>query len=264
MISFLKIIYKKIFIEIKVLLQFGITEEEINKVFNFFSNYNGLRTSLACANITGISQSKCEKIKRKLYKQRKLGFYFFEAGIPPQKYMKDYIIKKFNQINFSSKIVELGPGEFPVFDYKEYKNWIGVDKNYDGRQINFKELEWSLNKYPTNKIINGGFENLTQCLDKISLVGKVDLVVASHVFEHTLIPIKSLIEANKILCSGGLLILFVPDGFSDDAISKDPTHTLYLNKAMIEEFFFYAGGYYNLEIRAFRPNADLVVTAIKI
>ena len=61
----------------------------------------------------------------------------------------------------------------------------------------------------------------------------------------------------------GILVLFVPDGFSDDPNTKDPTHTLYVVPGMMEEFFEYAGGFRDITIEKFRPNADLVITAIK-
>lgn len=244
--------------------QFGISEIEIEKVYIFFSTFEGLRSTPACSRVTGLNQARCEKIRRNLYKERRLGLYFFEAGVPPQKYMKKYILEKFNTISNNSKIVELGPGQFPVFDYSEYDSWLGVDKNYDGRQINFKELQWSKNKYPTRKIIGGGLENLSQCLAMTGIVGSVDLVVASHVYEHAMLPIQSLIEINRVLRPGGILVLFVPDGFTEDINTKDPTHTLYLNQGMIKEFFYFAGGYTDIEIKVFRPNADLVITAIKL
>jgi SAM-dependent methyltransferase len=67
------------------------------------------------------------------------------------------------------------------------------------------------------------------------LLSKFDLLVASHSYEHVFKPIQSLIEAAKMLRSGGVLVLFVPDGFSDEpAARNEPTHTLYIVPDMIK------------------------------
>ena len=254
----------KIIKELNLFLPVLATEEEIDLVNNFFCFYKDFRLLPACAKATGLSIYKCARIKKYLYKHRIIGLYYFGLNQPPHKYMKQYIVEKFPDINGNTLILEVGPGQNPIFSQNEYKNWYAVDKYFENGIIYFKENLWNGKQYSYNKIIKGSYENLTEVFADTNLVGKFDLVVGSHSYEHTLLPIHSLIEAGKMLRSGGLLALFVPDGFSDDFNAKDPTHTLYLNHGMIKEFFVAAGGFKDVIINSFRPNADLIITAIKI
>lgn len=235
---------------------------EIAKILDFFTNYDGFRTLEACAEYTKIDINLCKIIKKYLYHHNKLGLYYFEAAVPPQKYMQKYILQKFPQISRKSFILEIGPGEYPIFKHQEYKNWYGIDKNYQNKSINFHHNQWATNQYPENKIFQGTFEDITNNL-KQNLIGTFDIVCASHTYEHVFQPIKALTEASKTLKSNGALVLFVPDLFTTDPSTKDYTHTLYLTKEMIIEFFHYADCFSNLEIKKYRPNADLVITAIK-
>jgi len=238
-------------------------KREIEIVYNFFCNYNGFRSLSTCAKQTGLDYWKCALIKEYLYEKRMLGLYYFEEKSPPQKYMRDFILKKFPQINTSSHILEVGPGENPLFPPEEYKNWYGVDKYFENGVIKFKDLNWAENKYPQERIFSGTFEDLNKIFEPNGLSGRFDLVVGSHSYEHVFKPIESLKQANKVLKPGGVICLFAPNAFSDDPNTKDLTHTLYIVPEMMEEFFHYAGGFKEIKIEPFRPNADLVITAIK-
>ena len=238
-------------------------QNEINAVLDFFTGYEDFRSLSACARYTGLDMNLCGQIKHHLYRERKLGLYYFEADVPPQKYMREHILKKFPMVTRDSFILEVGPGEYPVFPIPNFQNWFGVDKYFQDGVINFKEQLWAKDKYPKERLIKGGWENLSEIFKSTKLTGMFDLVVGSHSYEHVFRPIQSLVEANKMLRPGGILVLFVPDGLTDDINTKDPTHTLYLVPEMIEEFFYYAGGYTDLSIERFRPNVDLVITAIK-
>ena len=242
-----------------------ITKNELETVKTFFSSHSDFRTLDACSKETGLDILKCKVIKSYLYKKRRLGAYYFEKKKPPQKYMRKYILDRFIFIDRESIIVEIGPGNSPIFPPMEYPNWYGIDKYYDGNLIDFRGKKWGENRYPEGRIFNGTWEKLGDILCDVDIMGKCDLLVASHSFEHVFQPIQSLIEASKLLRSGGCLSLFVPDGRSDDpAIRLEPTHTLYITPDMMEEFFFYSGVYQDISIECFRPNFDLAVTAIKI
>lgn len=238
-------------------------ESEIKRVQDFYCKYTGFRSLAACAKQTGLDIWLCEAIKEYLYENRLLGLYYFEKNSPPQKYMREYILKKFSQIKADSYILEVGPGENSLFPVEQYKNWYAVDKYLDGSVIKFKGLDWAENKYPPQKIFLGSFEDLDKVLEPKGLSGRFDMVVASHSYEHVFKPIESLKQANKMLVRGGIICLFVPDAYTDDPSTKDPTHTLYITKGMMQEFFQYAGGFKDISIEPFRPNADLVITAIK-
>ncbi len=240
-------------------------KSEIKRVQDFYCNYTGFRSFAACAKQTCLDIWLCEAIKEYLYEKRMLGLYYFEENSPPQRYMREYILEKFSQIKADSYILEVGPGEHPLFPIKQYRNWYAVDKYYDYESgvIKFKDLNWGENKYPSEKIFSGSFEDLNKIFEPKGLSGNFDLIVASHSYEHVFKPIESLKQANKALVRGGIICLFVPDAFTDDLSTKDPTHTLYITKEMMEEFFHYAGGFKDISIEPFRPNADLVITAIK-
>ncbi len=241
---------------------FKYSKEEYHKVLKFYKNYQNFRTIKNCEKETGLSQNKCEFLKKICYKNRALGRYFFEDKANPQKYMKNEILKK-TTIDENSYILEIGPGEYPIFDYREYINWIGTDKNYKNNYIDFNGNIWSKNKYPKDRIYTISWENLSD-MEKIFPDKKFDLIVGSHSYEHVFRPIQSLIEAASLLKADGYIILFVPDGFSDEADSRNEmTHTLYLTPEMIKEFFHYSKNYYGVEVQTFRPNYDYMVIARK-
>lgn len=255
---------KKFFAYLIILWPQKADDDQVKKVYDFFCNYNNFRSLEKCAEETGINIFLCQKIKNKLYKQRKLGLYYFEANNPPHKYMRDFILKRFSDVDKDSYILEVGPGENPIFSFTEYANWYGVDKNLKNGVINFKENKWAKDLYPKEKIFVGGFENLTEVFVSTGLIEKFDMVVACHSYEHTFKPVESLINMRKMLKKDGILVLFVPDAYTDDPNSKDLTHTLYINNEMMKDFFKYAGGFKDISITNFRPNADLVISAIKI
>lgn len=241
-----------------------VTYEQVNAIGDFFKNYQGFRNAYSCSKVTNIDENICEAVKQYLFQNRKLGLYYFEKDVPPQKYMRQYILEKFSQVRKESPILEIGPGNNPIFLKSEYKNWIGIDKNWDGRAIRFRDRVWGENKYDESSIFSGGWENISQVCSNNGIDYKFDLICSSHSYEHTFTPIQSLIEASKMLKSGGILVLFVPDGFSDDPNTKDPTHTIYAVPEMIEEFFKFARDYKHINIEPFRPDSDLVITAVKL
>lgn len=179
-------------------------KHEMEAVLDFFCNYNDFRSLSACVKQTGLDIELCARIKRYLYERRMLGLYFFEAGVPPQKYMRQLILSKFPQITNDSYILEVGPGENPLFPISEYQNWYAVDKYLEDGVIKFKDWDWAKkNKYPTERIFQGTFEDLSKIFDQKGLYGRFDLVVASHSYEHVFKPIESLKQANKMLKQGG-------------------------------------------------------------
>lgn len=259
----IQLVAKKISKEINLLLPLRATTAEIEKVYNFHCHYPDHRSLTACAQITGLSINKCARIKKNLYQTRKLGLYYFQADTPPQKFMRQYILENNPNINPATKILEIGPGDQPIFPWTTYQNWYAVDRYLQNGVINFKENHWAENKYPTDRIATGSFENLSEIAILKKYLNDFDLVVASHSYEHTPQPLKALHEVAKMLKSGGKIIFFVPNGYSDDLNTKDPTHTIYLNPEMIQEFFAAAGGFQAVTVQDYRPNADLVITAIK-
>lgn len=244
-----------------LMIRSGFWHEDIKAVESYFINTPDFRDLNDCEKKTGLSFHKCSIIKEYLYKTRKLGLYFFEEAAPPQRYMRKWIFRYYKHLSPSSNILEVGPGNNPIFPPKEYPNCKAVDRYFDGKRILFRRKEWGKDLYPEGSIRNGSYENLSAVMNEF--LGSFDLVVGSHSYEHTWKPITALVEIGKMLKKGGSIVLFVPDGFTDDPLTKDPTHTIYVVPGMMEDFFTYAGGFYDVTIKKFRPNADLVITARK-
>lgn len=239
-----------------------VSDAELTQVRDFFTNYSDFRTVEVCARVTGLSVATCAEARSILYEKRELGLYFFEAGVPPHRYMRRLILEKFPSLGKGSRILEVGPGDHPIFPPGEYPNWHGVDKYLEGDTIRFREQLWGRDKYPDNTLSCGSWETLVEAFAKTDSIGSFDIVAASHSFEHIFQPVKALRQARQMLRPQGVIFLFVPDGLSDDVNTKDPTHTLYLVPDMVRELFECAGGYRDLQIEIFRPNADLAISAI--
>ena len=238
----------------------SITREQFIAVYNFFVKYDGFRSLDMCSKITGIDFETCKKIHAHIHNLRLIGGYYFEEVIPPQKYMNYYIKNNFPDLTIDSHILEIGPGNYPLFNPNTYKNWMSIDKNYEDGVIKFEHREWGKDTYPEDKIIKCGWENISDVFEG----NKFDYVVSSHTFEHVEQPITVLKETCRVLKPDGYLIMFVPDGYMCDFnLRLEITHTLYLTKSMIDEFFEYAGGFSDIGVKIFRPDYDIVITAKK-
>lgn len=227
----------------------------------FHRDYQGPRTLDECARQTGMNKKDCAQIKKKLYQERLLGNYFFQAECPPQKFMRNKIMEELQAVNVKSNILEIGPGEYPLFPPEEYSNWSGCDPNYDGEGITFREQRWAQGRYAKFDMRNGAWENLESTFPERKK--SFDIVAGSHSYEHSCRPVTALRQAYNMLKPGGWIVLFVPDGFSDDPSNHDLTHTIYVVPGMLEDFFTFAGGFEKPRIEPFRPNADLFVLARK-
>ena len=188
-----------------------IPKEKMDEIYKFFCCFDGYRTAFACAEVTGVDEKLCRMAEQYLQRHRKIGAYVFEKDAPPQKYMVQYITKKFPTINEDTRILEIGPGDHPLFDEKRFVNWIRLDKGYVktnyGGIIKFHEYAWGKGKY--QHLYEGSWESLSSDCEKIPCKEEFDLVCGSHSFEHTAQPITALREAAKMLKKGGQLVLFV-------------------------------------------------------
>lgn len=240
------------------------TKDEYNSVLNFFLNYQSFRTIYDCSVETGLDIDKCEKLKKLLYQDRKLGMYYYKENADPQPFMFEYIKKLIPQFSYDLNIAEIGPGRLPIIADKKYINWVGIDYNFKNGHIDFNGRIWEINNYPTNNVYQGSWEDCSTIKELQNKINTFDFVIGSHSFEHVFKPIESLNKAAELLKPNGYIVLFVPDGFSDEpAARSEMTHTLYLVPDMIKEFFQYSGKYKNLKIETFRPNYDYVIVAQK-
>jgi hypothetical protein len=70
-------------------------QDNIEKVFRFFRDHPDFRTPAACAQQTGLPESRCIAIKEYLYRARRLGAQSFGRHRPPQGFMRKRILGRF-------------------------------------------------------------------------------------------------------------------------------------------------------------------------
>jgi SAM-dependent methyltransferase len=244
----------------KRVLKYG--DSAISEVYEFCQQANMLRTPENCTRFFNNKYdiNVCSDIIQYLFDTRKMGAYYFGKGKEPQPYMKQFILDNYPEINEKSFIMEVGPGDLPLFDEKTYSNWCACDINYADGVINFSDHVWGKDMY--TKIYSGGWENILEVC-KINDLGAFDLVCGSHSFEHNHMPIKALKQTADILKDKGLLVLFVPDGNSTWSGNYDKTHSMYLTEEMIKDIFGAVPQLSIIKCEQFRKNMDLVVVARK-
>lgn len=236
----------------------------IKDIYHFCLEVEMLRTPENCAKYFNdkYKVKTCADVIQYLFDTRKMGAYYFAENEDPQPYMQEYITKNFPEINHDSYIMEVGPGDNPLFLESEYPNWYSCDINYENGVIDFSGKIWGENMY--GHIYKGGWENLSKVCERNMLPRQYDLICGSHSFEHNHRPIRALKECIKLLKENGILVLFVPDGYSTWSGNYDPTHSLYFTRDMAEDFFnAIGGGYSDVHCKQFRKNMDLVITARK-
>lgn len=238
-------------------------EKEIKEVYDFCCRAKTLRTPENCSSyfVGKYSVQKCKDIIEELFETGRMGAYCLCEG-PPQEKMRQWILENYPIITNESNILEVGPGDHPLFDENDYPNWYGCDYNYDEGVIRFSGNVWGKDKY--KKIAKGSWENLSDVRKHFDRSLEYDLVCGSHSFEHNHMPIKAIKEASKILKTGGLMICFVPDGYSTWEGNYDRTHTLYMTSEMAIDLFDVIDDMQLIECKSFRTNMDLVFVARKI
>ena len=239
-----------------------VSSDQIEEVFRFFSTFQDFRTNERCSTELGYDIAVVEFIKSYLYKEGRLGAYSLGLTGPPHDLMRELVCSRFN-IAAYSLILEVGPGANPLFPKHLFPNSYSIDK-YGTRgqllvygNVKFKE---------STADFRGGYSTIDMIPEVSKIVdesGGFDLVAGCHSFEHETRPLKALRNLHTILKRGGIVILFVPDGWSDDPSLGDSTHTLHLTPPMIHEFFNEVGGFKDLSIEPFRPNHDLLISAKK-
>lgn len=240
-----------------------MAENFLDDVLAFCTKAQVLRNGENCAKYYNNKYSSvdCEEAINYLFTIRKMGAFFYGKDQDPQQHMADFILDSIESINNDSFILEVGPGNLPLFYENEYSHWFGVDNNYEHGIINFGGKKWG-GFY--QKIFAGGWENLSHAVNKNIGSQKFDLVCGSHSFEHCTMPISALKEASLVLKDSGYLAIFVPDGYSTWPGNYDKTHTIYPSIAMLQEFFKYANCFELVCCKQFRTNMDLVAIAKKI
>jgi ubiquinone/menaquinone biosynthesis C-methylase UbiE len=79
--------------------------------------------------------------------------------------------------------------------------------------------------------------------------GELDFVVARHNLEHYVDIIKTLLEWKRVLKSGGVMALVVPDERERDTIALDPTHKHCFTPQSLDRYIDLIGGLEKVESR---------------
>ena len=124
-------------------------------------------------------------------------------------------------ISGSTAVLEFGPYIRPTILDQDKKEYFVIDC--------FTEDE--LRKYAENNSEDGAnIPKVDMVIDPLtvevpeSLLGKFDLVIANHVFEHLIDPFRWLTEWEKVLTQNGKMILCIPDKkYSFDKFRSDTT-----------------------------------------
>ena len=79
--------------------------------------------------------------------------------------------------------------------------------------------------------------------------GELDFVVARHNLEHYVDPIKALQEWKRVLKTGGVLAVVLPDERHLSTITLDPTHKHVFTPESITRIMHLIGGFDQIELR---------------
>jgi SAM-dependent methyltransferase len=176
-----------------------IPQTVLDDVYTFCKTAHVLRTPENCSKyfLGKYDVPTCKKAIACLYDSGMMGAYTFGYGVDPHQYMREYILNTLPDINAQSKIMEVGPGNCPLFNEAEYPNWYGCDVNYNEGHIDFSGKIWGKGLY--KKIYNDSWDTLAAVCKEHSLSADFDLVCGCHSFEHTYKPVCALREAAQIL-----------------------------------------------------------------
>jgi hypothetical protein len=178
-----------------------IPQSVLDDVLAFCKTVPILRTPQNCSKYFKgkYDERTCKRAIEYLNESCLMGAYTFGTGVEPHSFMREYILKALPGINNQSKIMEVGPGNCPLFSEDEYPNWYGCDVNYNEGHIDFSGKIWGKGLY--KKIYNGSWDNLASVCKSHDILPEFALVCGCHSFEHTYKPVSALQETAQILCN---------------------------------------------------------------
>lgn len=158
------------------------------------------------------SEMELEHYYSKLYFQNSKGAYEINYSSEELKYfensneIKSVIVNSILKSESSKRLLDIGCGEGFTMEHFDRKGWnvLGLDYSIDGVKRHNPKIE--------SKVIQG---NIYQSIEKLIFEGsKFEVITILNVLEHVIDPIELLIEINKLLVQGGVLIITVPNDFS--------------------------------------------------
>lgn len=103
---------------------------------------------------------------------------------------------------------------------------VGAADNYNRERIEKEGLHWI-----GMDIIQGKDVSIKGKMEDIPFHdGVITCIICSHVFEHTIDPLKTLKEFKRVLWAGGLLFLVTPTPTFHQIFTMDSSHYFVFNK----------------------------------
>lgn len=116
-----------------------------------------------------------------------------------------------------------------------------------------------------NSIIPSGGEVACDVVELKPFSDKsVDAILAKHLFEHLINPVKALKEWGRVLKDGGRLVIIVPDWRFCEAISCDPSHTAAYTPESLSSLIEAVGGFKITRTQNVEPGYVTMVSCEKI
>lgn len=158
------------------------------------------------------NELELEDYYTKMYFQNSKGAYEKAYTSDELKYfenaneIKFVLAKQILKLDQSKRLLDIGCGEGFTMEYFDRKGWdvLGLDYSTDGANRHNPQIE--------SKIEQG---NIYQSIEKLSADGlQFEVITLLNVLEHVIDPVTLLTEINKLLVKGGVLIITVPNDFS--------------------------------------------------
>lgn len=116
-----------------------------------------------------------------------------------------------------------------------------------------------------NSLIPSGGEVACDVVDLKPFADKsVDAILAKHLFEHLINPVKALKEWGRVLKDGGRLVIIVPDWRYCESISCDPSHTAAYTPDSLTSLIEAVGGFNITRTANVEPGYVCLVSCVKI
>lgn len=115
-----------------------------------------------------------------------------------------------------------------------------------------------------NALIPSGGEVDCDVVDLKPFADKsVDAILAKHLFEHLINPVKALKEWGRVLKDGGRLVIIVPDWRYCEAISCDPSHTAAYTPESLVSLIESCGGFKVTRAKSVEPGYVFMISCEK-
>lgn len=204
------------------------------------------------------SREHADKIAGALIKKHGLKMYYATINdmLPAPNESHDFIateesfaVRELGEICEKGLVLDLGCG-----GKKFHPKSVGVDIRPNGTMgVGYNSIIASSGE------ITADVSNLKEIKDK-----SVDGILAKHLLEHILDPIKTLKEWGRVIKDGGKLVIIVPDWRYCEAISCDPSHVHAFTPDSLSSLIGIVGGFKIRRIKEISPGYVFCISCEKV